>query len=719
MKPSRNVFFALPAAFVLLHPAVSMAATISDYLKRAEGDPTFDMLGQLFGPVPGIIPGSPSPLSELLLQFNIAVFVVAILMVLYGVLSGVMNTAIEGEFLGKKQSSIWYPIRVIYGIFGLVPLFGGYSFPQALMIFGMVVGIGIGNLAWETGWTSMLGHVENMVLVNPEAAAKDDTIKAIMQAQICTMAHNDRQMEEQEFSGTPGVLFEETGISYSVSNPNFGFNGTVLSWGADAIGYHRDDCGGVRINSNIQIPNVTLPGLTQSKAAAPPFDGAAVLKAHEVALKAMSSKLLPLSKALYADGTMPDPAVLDSIRVEYISNVGKELAKVATDSQQGFGRYMDEIGNSWLYAGALFAKIVDVNRQIMSAAKITPEAIAPKFGNVPRSMITSAAGGQQGLEIFEGYIDQVEASLNADKLDMQSFVSSTMGAGFISSIMKTITWNSGEMMTSIINIGYTILTATFGVYAAGMALAAKAEILSGSQIAGFGIGAPTAALTMLLLTLAGLSMPLMVAGLTFAFYVPFIPTILWYGGVLSYGIVLVEAVFGAALWMLAHLETEGEGMGHKTAHGYLFLLNVIFRPVLMVGGLIGGWMLMNVMGAVLQFMISILFGTSSYGFNGIASLFAFIAAIVIFALLTYMTVSRSFSLIHHLPNEVLAWVGGHIGKIGGGEDDSVKHALAGGAGAYAGAAQKGMQSGIERAKGKLGKKGDGGDDDGGWGTGTR
>jgi len=159
---------------------------------------------------------------------------------------------------------------------------------------------------------------------------------------------------------------------------------------------------------------------------------------------------------------------------------------------------------------------------------------------------------------------------------------------------------------------------------------------------------------------------------------------------------------GAPLWMLAHLETEGEGLGQKTSHGYMFLLNVLFRPVLMVFGLLSGWELMNIMGQVLQFMITLLFGTSSYGSSGLASIFAFIASICIYALLAYMTVSKCFGLIHYLPNEVLAFVGSYVGKIGGGEDDTTKNAVAGGVGVYAGSARTEVGRIAKKARGNFG-----------------
>ena len=116
-------------------------------------------------------------------------------------------------------------------------------------------------------------------------------------------------------------------------------------------------------------------------------------------------------------------------------------------------------------------------------------------------------------------------------------------------------------------------------------------------------------------------------------------------------------------------------MGQKTAHGYMFLLNVIFRPVLMIFGLVGGWLLINLLGEMLKYSLSVLYGSSSFAFSGWASIGAFFMTLIIFCYLSYLLISRGFSLIHHLPNEVLAWVGGHIGKIGGGEDGRAINAV--------------------------------------------
>src|SRR5260363_79636 len=63
-----------------------------------------------------------------------------------------------------------------------------------------------------------------------------------------------------------------------------------------------------------------------------------------------------------------------------------------------------------------------------------------------------------------------------------------------------------------------------------------------------------------------------------------LPFIIWFGGVVSWFAVVGEAMIAAPLWAMTHLDGDGEGMGPRTTHGYIFLLNLIFRPVFVVIG---------------------------------------------------------------------------------------------------------------------------------------
>lgn len=661
MKFSRYAFFALPSALVLLHPG-SAGATISEYLSAADGDPTFEMFGKLFGPVPGILTGTASPLSEMFVIFNMAVFSVAVLMVLYGVISGVMHTAVEGKFLGQRHSSIWYPIRVVYGIFGLVPIFAGWSFPQALMILGMVVGIGIGNITWDKGWKFMLGHVEAAVLVTPEAAGRDDALEALIASQVCSITHNIQQKQDAEQTGKASILFPEKGALIQQGNIS------KLVFGATEGGYFPDSCGGVQVYPKSNVPGILGP---QGMAALPPFDHQAVNKAQAKALVAMSASLHPHSLSLALEGLTPDPAELADIKNQYTQQVSTALAKASVESRHGFSDFMKKEGSSWLYSGVIFLKIVSLNRDIMDAASTEILPLSPREGGLIEQGISVGSG------VMSGWLKTVK---NVVTFDFPKIFGDSMQSAGVKSAMDFMTGGEGDLMVGISKLGYA-LSCAGGI---GLGVVGGVAAAGGDGVLQV-LGLPT------------IFKILLIIGLAMAYLLPFLPYILWFSGVISYFIVSIEAVVGAPLWMLAHLETEGEGMGQKTAHGYMFLLNVIFRPVLMVFGLVAGWMLMNILGEFLKYSLSVLYGSSSFSFSGWASIGMFFVTLIIFCYLSYLLISKCFALIHHLPNEVLAWAGGHIGKIGGLEDERTINAI------YSAGQQAGQQMGHGMGAGGAGQ----------------
>lgn len=653
---------------LLAQPTVAQAA-ISEYLSKAEGDPAYEILGKLFGPVPGIIPGTTSPLSGMFVIFNMAVFSVAVFMVLYGILSGVMHTAVEGDFLGKRHSSIWYPIRVIYGIFGLVPMFGGWSFPQALMILGMVIGIGIGNITWETGWKFMLSYVESAVLVNPEAASKDDALVALVAAQVCSITNNSQQKEDEKQTGKTPILFLEEGTLIKQGNIS------KLVFGSPEGGYFQDSCGGVQVYPKSEAPGI-LDG-PKGMAALPPFDHKAVAKAQADALVSMSAALHPYSQALALNGQAPDPVALARIKNQYTQQISAALADASIKSKHGFADFMKKEGSSWLYSGVIFLKIVSLNRDIMDAASAEIRPLSPREGGLFEQGIAAGAGR------VKGWVTTFDSLAT---FDFAKVFGDSMESAGVRAAMDLMTGGEGDLMTGITRLGYA-LTGAAGI---GLGVASGVAMTGGGDL-------------LEVLGLPSIFKILFVLGLAMAYLLPFLPFILWYGGVISYGIILIEAVAGAALWMLAHLETEGEGLGQKTAHGFMFLLNVLFRPVLMVIGLVAGWMLINLLGEVLKYSLAVLYGSSSFAFSGWASIGAFFATLTIFCYLSYLLISRCFGLIHHLPNEVLAFVGGYIGKIGGGEDERTINAL------YSGGQQMGHgmgAGGVSQAKNAIKAAGD-------------
>lgn len=119
-------------------------------------DQSLYYLSQIFGSMNGIIPtptgsgGSISLLGTMFQTFNTVVLAVGALVVVYTTVVGVIMTAHEGEFMGKKWNNPWIPIRMVLGIACLVPSGSGYSGIQIIMMWIIIQGIGAADTLWNT-----------------------------------------------------------------------------------------------------------------------------------------------------------------------------------------------------------------------------------------------------------------------------------------------------------------------------------------------------------------------------------------------------------------------------------------------------------------------------------------------------------------------------------------------------------------------------------------
>lgn len=102
-------------------------------------------------------------------------------------------------------------------------------------------------------------------------------------------------------------------------------------------------------------------------------------------------------------------------------------------------------------------------------------------------------------------------------------------------------------------------------------------------------------------------------------------------------------------------------MGHKTSHGYLFLLNLAFRPILMVGGFLLGGTAVFVGGMLLNtlFETAVANGHSS----SVVGVATFVGTLAVYCSLSLGLISTSFSLTNLVPDRVIEWVGGHAGAV--------------------------------------------------------
>src|SRR3990167_11408760 len=95
----------------------------------AVNDASLTYLYGIFGSVNNIIPSPDGSLTltqltllgTLFSKFNTIILAIGVLIVVYTTVVGLMNTAHEGQFMGKNWNNLWIPIRTAVGIAALVP----------------------------------------------------------------------------------------------------------------------------------------------------------------------------------------------------------------------------------------------------------------------------------------------------------------------------------------------------------------------------------------------------------------------------------------------------------------------------------------------------------------------------------------------------------------------------------------------------------------------
>lgn len=113
------------------------------------------------------------------------------------------------------------------------------------------------------------------------------------------------------------------------------------------------------------------------------------------------------------------------------------------------------------------------------------------------------------------------------------------------------------------------------------------------------------------------------------------------------------AMFALPLWVVS-LITASEGqtfLPSRSREGLLILLHFITRPALMLVGLVAGFFIMNGMGAVANAIV-IPALDMAYG----ATIFAFLAMVIVYAIVYTTIITTSMKLVHNIPDAVLGWI---------------------------------------------------------------
>ena len=705
-------------------PGIASAQSIQPYLGAT---PSTDLstsvltaaIGQFFSAPFSQIASSPGStlLSSVFVIFNTAVFAVGVAFASYGIGSGIVQSAHEGQVLGKRMSAVWMPIRMSMGIGGLAPVFGGFNLAQAVMMFTATLGIGIANYMY----TGLLGGANGLQsLVSPSFVAPvsgGDTFKQaayqIFADQVCMDAYitqNEQaaallggarhipagslQVSTSPTTGTmqSEVLFgtrNDPTLCGSVSVENTDTTGSAGRSSSSALGY--------RVNS-VNYAQITQESESAYAKTFPAFASnvetlADTWYVHERHVEEGRPKGLPAGE-IYRGKPVPraPPAFpladLDAQASAYANSVSTSLGASSSTTSQG-GAIMQSAraqmkAGGWFTLGSWYGTFAEVQSAINQAA----------------AQVKLAGQAPSPAALSDGGIGTLEARLQ--RLIDQSVVPSASGSSFGSTPTGNNSWGQGvvDRILSIVSAG----SAGSGVSMAGLAgsvpvvnpvimsknlgdwmmVTAEAgtvatKLLSGritgiaSHVAGILAGPVTSVLNGGVITTHELMVAIFLVGALFSIYIPMIPFIHWWGGITQYVVSVFEGLAAAPLWAFAHLEAEGEGLGQRAERGYLFLMNVLFRPALMVIGFVLAAAVVTPLGSVLVYLfVQAMANAQGNSVTGVASVIGYL---IIFFIMMSTLVGTIFNAITVLPDQIIGWVGHVTGMQIGKEVEGRVHAL--------------------------------------------
>jgi conjugal transfer/type IV secretion protein DotA/TraY len=665
-------------------------------------------------------------LGSMFLIFNTFILVAGTIWATYGIGVAIVQTAHEGQLMGKKLSQVWLPIRMVTGVASLIPAFGGFSLSQAVLVFATTLGIGAANL----GYNAMIDGTNNLTtvvapsFVTPKAqgaATLEQATFDLFRSQVCMLAQN-AYVEAHEREGlnmTAERVSRIDGASGSMAAVTYGKPGSPTY------------CGGVGVDAtNVTSDGRSADSIGGYRVASVNYDNIARAMQQRAAsnFPNYTSQVENLASNWYtsfiASQNGGPAAVLPRLELEGIAaNYYAGIKAAAGDSQQQTQALNSSAIESmrkygWFGAGAWYATLAEVNAAMAQAAQ------SVNFRAFP--MLVNSSGNNTKLnEALNGLVASTEKAESAPEnaqakgnssgpralcaLLSSSLADATtaptgncsFGQSFAMKLIDLSTSGAGgatastaaglrliDPIIAMKNMGDYLMVAAesgFVIYSyvkqykpsddeddgKGGGVMSSVKSVAGtviSKVAKFtpmsGLITAFESLMAILPTLLG---AMFILGAVMSLWLPMVPFVNWWGGLVQYLTIFFEGIAAGPIWAFVHLDANGEGMGQRTETGYLFIINMLFRPFLMLLGFVAAAALMIVMGSFLFWIYpSVMGNVQGNSVTGIASIIGFL---IIFWVLMHTLVTTLSNMSVLLPDQALAWAGKAIGATLGRDAD--------------------------------------------------
>ncbi|HGD7445870.1 TPA: IncI1-type conjugal transfer membrane protein TraY, partial [Escherichia coli] len=388
-----------------------------------------------------------------------------------------------------------------------------------------------------------------------------------------------------------------------------------------------------------------------------------------------------LEKRNSGNGTLPDIETrIQRAADEYERAVQKSLPidNGEQSRKEALKSYLTTYG--WVTLGAWYQTFATANQRLAELADRAPAVTSmSSLGEVGDTDLFSAVMGAYKTQLQNStYTPPLGTITSADEQLLSK--TSTPQDALIKPTEKFGQWLTNNIATEwtdsgtssnqvnplikMKNIGDKTMVAAEGIW---ITYTSARVITSGTGSSIFGkfIDLTTSAISTLNALLEALAPPvyfllllLFCAGFSLSIYLPFIPFIFWMTGIGNWVISVLIGCTAGPLWGATHLGTS-QDRGSRAAYGYIYLIDSMIRPPIMVFGFFFASVAIIAIGTILNFLFgAALTNVQISSFTGIFSLAGFL---LLYARSCTTIVAAAFALQAYLPDHVINFLGGRDG----------------------------------------------------------
>ncbi|EAA1630392.1 hypothetical protein DPE14_20985 [Salmonella enterica subsp. enterica] len=660
---------AVPAMASVTYQDIVSAATNSDDLSR-------QALVTIFGDVVTnpLSTSSPTLIGNMFGVFNGIISVLAVVWFAFIGIRHVVRSGHQGQVFDTGRDIVG-TLSVVSGFLMIVPTGNGWSLAQLIMLWGAsIMGVGSANIMVQLAADNIANGYS--MTVQPVQVSTRTAARGIFEMELCKYAINSGLNDFNQTARSSTSLMTE-------SSKTAGGNYTVTVSNGSGI------CG----TASLSVEGNGTTNQSSISKFFNPFSSTeynSVIAAQRTAMDNMIRDMDStanefvttfLEKRNTGNGTLPDIETrIQRAADDYERAVQKALPADNNEQsrKEALKSYLTTYG--WVALGAWYQTFATANQRLAELADRAPAVTSlSSLGEVGDTDLFVAVTGAYKTQLQNtSYTPSLGTVTSADEQLLSN--TNTPQDALIKPTEKFGQWLTNSLATEwsetgtssnqvnplikMKNIGDRAMVAAEGIwvtYTTARVLVAGGE----KSFLGKVLNNLTSVLSTANALLEALAPPvyfllflMFCAGFSLSIYLPFIPFIFWMTGIGNWISSVLIGCTAGPLWGATHLGTS-QDRGSRAAYGYIYLIDSMIRPPLMVFGFFFASVAIIAAGTILN----VLFGSAltNVQINSFTGIFSLAGFLLIYARICTTIVAAIFSLQAYLPDHVINFLGGRDG----------------------------------------------------------